>query len=127
MKTGIGLTAISLVAASCVFRPVVAETAEVKLLCAVAMKSALDELAPAFERSTGHRAIITYGTAGVLRDKVRNGEAFDTALLPTPFMDPLAAQGMIDFWQCHCRGTITGVSRCTCWVGETRYRRRPSI
>jgi hypothetical protein len=44
MKTGMGLAAISLVAASCVFRPVVAEAAEVKLLCAVAMKSVLDDL-----------------------------------------------------------------------------------
>jgi molybdate transport system substrate-binding protein len=121
MKTGMGLAAIGLVAASCVFRPVIAETAEVKLLCAVAMKSVLDELAPAFERSTGHRAIITYGTAGVLRDKVRNGEAFDAALLPTPFMDPLAAQGMID------SGSVTVVARSLVSVGVHAGSAKPDI
>jgi molybdate transport system substrate-binding protein len=78
-------------------------------------------LAPAFERSTGHRAVITYGTAGVLRDKVRNGEAFDAALLPTPFMDPLAAQGMIDF------GSVTVVARSLVSVGVRAGSAKPDI
>jgi ABC-type molybdate transport system substrate-binding protein len=103
------------------FRPAVAEAAEVKLLCAVAMKSVLDELAPAFERSTGHRAIITYGTAGTLRDKIRNGEAFDAALLPTPFMDPLTAQGMID------SGSVTVVARSLVSVGVRAGSAKPDI
>jgi molybdate transport system substrate-binding protein len=121
MKTKLGFAAIGLVAASCLFRPVVAEAAEVKLLCAVAMKSALDELAPAFERSTGHKAVITYGTAGVLRDKIRNGEAFDAALLPTPFMDPLAAQGAIG------SGSVTVVARSLVSVGVRAGSPKPDI
>ena len=90
-----GFAAISLVAVSCVFRPSLAEAAEIKFLCAVAMRPAVEELAPRFERSTGHKVLITYATAGVLRDKVRSAEPFDAVVLPTPFMDPLVAQGAI--------------------------------
>ena len=49
MKIVSGLAAISLVAASSVFRPILAEAAEIKLLCAVAMKPAVGELAPALD------------------------------------------------------------------------------
>ena len=59
MKAILGFAAIGLVAAS-LFRPTLTEAAEIKLLCAVAMKPALDELAPGFERSTNHKVIITY-------------------------------------------------------------------
>jgi ABC-type molybdate transport system substrate-binding protein len=86
VKTALGFATVCLVAASCVFRPSFAEGAEIKLLCAVAMKPALDEIAPGFERSTNHKVTITYATAGVVRDKIRSGEPFDAALLPMPFM-----------------------------------------
>ena len=95
MKTMLRFAAISLAVAS-VFRPVVAEAAEIKMLCAVAMKPALDELAPRFESSANHKLTIAYGTAGVVRDKIRNGDAFDGVVLPTPFIDPLASEGVID-------------------------------
>ena len=66
VKTALGVATACLVAASCVFRPSFAEGAEIKLLCAVAMKPALDEIAPGFERSTNHKLIITYATAGIV-------------------------------------------------------------
>ena len=98
-------------AASSVFRPILAEAAEIKLLCAVAMKPAVGELAPAFERSAAHELIVTYGTAGVLGGKIRTGEAFDAALLPTPFMDPLVTQGAV------VSGSVTVVVRSLISVG----------
>src|SRR5579885_1118113 len=37
-----------------------AETSEVKVLSAIAMRSAVDELARDFERATGHKVTLTY-------------------------------------------------------------------
>ena len=73
----------------------VANAAEVKVLGAVAMKSALDDLVAGFERATGHRVTIVYATAGVLRDRIKGNEAFDITILPRPFIDPLVRQGAI--------------------------------
>jgi molybdate transport system substrate-binding protein len=120
-KTALEFAAVSLVAASCVFRPGFAEAAEIKLLCAVAMKPALDELAPGFEHSTNHKVIITYATAGMVRDKIRSGEAFDAALLPTPFMDPLVTQGSV------VSGSVTVVARSLISVGVRAGSPKPDI
>jgi molybdate transport system substrate-binding protein len=116
-----GLAAISLVAVSSLFRPILAEAAEIKLLCAVAMKPAVDELAPAFERLAAHKLIVTYGTAGGLRDKIRTGEAFDAAVLPTPFMDPLVTQGAV------VSGSVTVVVRSLISVGVRAGSPKPDI
>ncbi len=121
MKTALGFATICLVAASCVFRPTFAKGAEIKLLCAAAMKPALDELAPGFERSTNHKVIITYATAGVVRDKIRSGESFDAALLPTPFMDPLVTQGSV------ASGNVTVVARSLVSVGVRAGSPKPDI
>jgi molybdate transport system substrate-binding protein len=72
-----------------------ADAADVKVFCAVAMRSSLEELAPLVEKQTGHKLSPTYATAGVLRDKIKNGEAFDIAILPTPFMDPLVGESRV--------------------------------
>jgi molybdate transport system substrate-binding protein len=81
--------------ATSLLQSIYAEAAEVKVLCAVAMKGAFEELAPTIERQTGNKISVTYGTAGALRDKIRNGELFDVAILPTPFMDSLVTQSAV--------------------------------
>jgi len=96
MKNLIRLVAAG-IAATILWSPVGgASAAEVKALSAVAVKSALDELIIAgAERATGHKVTVAYATAGVLRDRIKAGEAFDMVILPRPFMDPLVAQGAI--------------------------------
>ncbi len=66
-----------------------ANAAEIKVLSAVAVKPALDDLAREFERKTGHTVIMAYATAGVVRDRIRDGEAVDVAILPRSAFDPL--------------------------------------
>jgi molybdate transport system substrate-binding protein len=121
VKIILGLAAISLVAVSSAFRAILAEAAEVKLLCAVAMKPAVDELAPAFERSAAHKLIVIYGTAGAVRDKIRTGDAFDAAVLPTPFMDPLVTQGAV------VSGSVTVMVRSLISVGLRAGLPKPDI
>ena len=72
-----------------------AVAAEVKVLSAVAMRSALDELAPQFERATGHKLTISYAVAGELRKRIEGGEFGDMTILPRPWFEPLLTQGKI--------------------------------
>jgi molybdate transport system substrate-binding protein len=73
----------------------VASAAEIKVLSAVAFKTALDDLAAVFERSTGHKVTIAYATAGIVRDRIRDGETVDVAIMPRSAFNPLLTQGKI--------------------------------
>jgi molybdate transport system substrate-binding protein len=55
----------------------------------------LDDLAPQFERVTGHRLTISYEVAGELRKRIESGEFGDVTILPRPWFEPLLAQGKI--------------------------------
>ena len=48
--------------------------AELKVLSAGAMRAVLQELAPAFETASGHKLKIEYATAGVVEQKVAEGD-----------------------------------------------------
>jgi ABC-type molybdate transport system substrate-binding protein len=52
-----------------------ANAAEIKVLSSVALTSALDELGPVFERTSGNKLIIDYGVAAQLRERFLAGAA----------------------------------------------------
>jgi molybdate transport system substrate-binding protein len=70
-----------------------ARAAEMKLLCAVALHPAIDALIPDFEKSSGHKVVVAYGTAGAVADRVQKGEAADVVISSVPMIDRLQAQG----------------------------------
>ena len=72
-----------------------AAAAEIKVLSAGAVREALQELAPTFERSTHHRLEITYGTAGTLRAMLDKGARADVIILPVEGMADAAANGWV--------------------------------
>ncbi len=90
LTAGVGFSILALALSG----PAAAET-ELKVLSAVAMKSAADDLARAFERTTGNKVALGYAPAGAIRDRILNGEVFDVAILPRPVIDRLQAQGNI--------------------------------
>lgn len=55
--------------------------ATIKVMSAGAVKAMVDVLAPEFERETGNRLDLNFGTAGALRDRVKNGETSDVVIL----------------------------------------------
>jgi molybdate transport system substrate-binding protein len=73
----------------------VARAAEIKLLCAVALHPAIDVLIPDFEKSSGHKVTVAYGTAGAIADRFLKGEAADLLINAAPLMDRLRAQGKV--------------------------------
>src|SRR5205814_5740728 len=73
----------------------IARAAEIKLLCAVALHPAFDELIPDFEKSSGHKVTVAYGNAGAIADRFKKGEAADLVINAAPLMDQLRAQGKV--------------------------------
>src|ERR1700704_3118703 len=72
-----------------------ARAAEIKLLCALALQPAMVALIPDFEKSSGHKVTIAYGTAGAVADRVQKGEAADIVISAVPAIGQLQAQGKV--------------------------------
>src|SRR5947208_15329619 len=77
-KIALGLALFGITAGS------TARAAEIKLLCAVALQPAMIALIPEFEKSSGHKVTIAYGTAGAVANRVRKGDAVDIVLIAGP-------------------------------------------
>ena len=73
-----------------------AGAADIRVLASNGVRGALEELAPAFARATGHKLDITFGLAAGLKREIEAGEAFDLAILTSANIDDLARQGKVD-------------------------------
>jgi molybdate transport system substrate-binding protein len=73
----------------------VAEAAEIKVLASVALTSALDELAPQFERATGNKLTLGYSLIADIRKRIAAGETADVVILSRPAMEDLGKQDKI--------------------------------
>ncbi len=72
-----------------------AAAADVKILTAGAMKAVVLELVPAFEKQTGHKAVVDNDTAGGLQKRIEGGEAFDLAVITPGVITNLAGKGKV--------------------------------
>jgi len=70
-----------------------AAAAEIKVLSAVLMRPALQDLSSDFEKATGHKLSMTFGTASAIKDRVQSTEAADLIILPLPTMEGLQKEG----------------------------------
>jgi molybdate transport system substrate-binding protein len=69
--------------------------AEVKVMAGAAMSGAFGELLPQFERATGHKIAIQYGSTGNFKRQIEAGEAFDLVIFGSDGVDDLIKQGKI--------------------------------
>jgi molybdate transport system substrate-binding protein len=67
--------------------------AAMKVLCTNGMKSVLVDLLPEFERSTGNKVAITWGSANALMKELEEGAGGDLVVLTTQAVDELIARG----------------------------------
>jgi len=67
----------------------VTDAAELKVLSAGSMRAVLQELGPAFEKSSGHKLSIEYATSGKIEEKVAADDTIDVAILSKPRADKL--------------------------------------
>jgi len=95
--------------------------AEIKVIASNGVKEALHELAPAFERETGHKLIISFGLATALKRQIEGGEAFDLAILTSAGIDDLAKQGKVD------AASRASIARSGVGIGIKKGGPRPDI
>jgi len=86
-------TALGLVLIVCSFAR--GDAAEIKVISSNALKTVLQELAPAFEKATEHKLVFTWGAAVPLKAQIEKGEAFDVTVLTTAAIDDLINQGKL--------------------------------
>jgi molybdate transport system substrate-binding protein len=82
----------SLLSATAAIEAAVAEPVEVTVLTSVALTSAMDELAPQYERATGNKLKIGYSLIADIKKRVIAGESADVIMLSRPAMDDLQKQ-----------------------------------
>ena len=100
----VGMALGGVLAFSAIATGTVADAAEVKVLTSVALTSALDELAPQFERATGNKLTIGYSLIADIRKRILEGESADVIILSRPVLDELQKQDKI------AAGTITNIA-----------------
>ena len=68
---------------------------EIRVLSSVGIRAVVEELAPEFERATGHDLTLVFDLASALKTKIDAGEPFDIAILTPPLLDDLIAKGTV--------------------------------
>ncbi len=87
----LALSAASLLA----FLAMPVNAAEIRLLSAAAMQSVFKEIAGDFERTSGHKLTIHYGTIGAINQWILGGEEADFVIGSSLSMPALVKQGKI--------------------------------
>ncbi len=90
-----GIRHLPLVAAAALALAAPVHAAEIKVLSTNALTSAIEDLGPKFEQSSGHKLAISWGTAAELKTQIEKGAAVDVALLTDAGADDLIKQGKL--------------------------------
>lgn len=72
-----------------------AGAAEIKILSAAGIKTVVDELAPQFERTTGHKLVTKFVGGPAVREAIAAGEVFEVAISQPAEIDKLLKDGKI--------------------------------
>ena len=75
--------------------PFQATAADIKLLGGASMRVLLPELLPQFEKSSGHKVTVEYGTLGAITDRVMKGEAADLVIVTGDQNEKLQKEGKV--------------------------------
>jgi molybdate transport system substrate-binding protein len=94
---------------------------DVTVLATTAMKTSFDELAPQFERSSGHRLTLTFGPSLQLEKRLGEGEGADVAIVSAAGSDDLVARGKI------ARGSVTAIAGSALGVAVPRGAAKPDL
>ena len=99
----------------------IADAAEIKVFSANAIRQVVEDLGPKFERATGHKLAITFGTAGAAVKRVQGGETFDVVIIPGP-----GTQGFVKDGKA-VAGNVTVVARSGIGVAVRKGAPKPDI
>ena len=72
-----------------------AQAADIDALITTAMKAAIDELVPSFERDSGHAVRVNYGPSGGIARRFIGGDPADVIVIDSGALDDLIRQGKV--------------------------------
>jgi len=98
-----------------------AQAAEVKVLSAGGMRQVMEDLGPKFERATGHKLAITFGTPGGVVKLVQGGESADVVIMPRQGIDGFVKDGKA------AAGNVTVIARSGIGVAVRKGAPKPDI
>ncbi len=93
--------------------------ADIKILTFLSSRPILEEAGPAFEKATGHKLVIVYGSVEPQRDLIAKGEVADVVITSRVLADDLAKRGRT--------AEITEVARITIRLFVRAGARKPDI
>ncbi len=97
-----------------------ARAADIDAMITTAMKAAVDELAPPFERASGHTLHIVYGPSGGLARRLAGGETADVVIVESRVLDELIKQGRVAPGR-------TDLARTAIGIAVRKGARRPDV
>lgn len=89
------LTGVLLAAAVVALHPQVAQSAEIKVIAANALKDGYAELVTTFEQSSGHTVVTTWAGTVNATKKVSDGEVYDLVIVGSNNIEQLIAAGKL--------------------------------
>jgi molybdate transport system substrate-binding protein len=98
-----------------------ATAAEINVLSAGAVRSVVSTVSETFSKETGHSVKGTFGTVGVVRQKLTAGEPADVVIATDVAINELVQQGAV------VPGTRTDIARAGVGVGVREGAPRPDI
>jgi molybdate transport system substrate-binding protein len=96
-------------------------TAEIKVLTSVALTSAMNQIAPDFEKATGNKLNIGYSLIADIKKRLLDGETADLIILSRPAMDDLDKQ------QKFAPGSVTNIASTPIAVAIRAGAPKPDI
>lgn len=87
-----------------------ASAAEITVFCTQALRTSLLELAPRFEKATGHKVHVVVAPSGQLVKKVNDGEAADLLIANADNIDALIKSGKVGGERVHIARAQVGLS-----------------
>jgi molybdate transport system substrate-binding protein len=69
--------------------------AEVSVIASTAMREVLDELVPMFERTSGHKVVVTFQSGAALPVKIKEGAQADLVVATPQVIDDLVTAGKV--------------------------------
>jgi molybdate transport system substrate-binding protein len=97
------------------------KAAEIKVLASAALRGTLVQLAPQFERTTGHKVTMDFAPAAVLKRRIDAGETFTIVILSPTLVDDLIKQGKVT------ADTRAAIGRVGLGLGVPKGASKPDI
>src|SRR5215216_3975647 len=72
-----------------------AQSAEIKVLSSNSTKTLMEELGPMFERASGHKVVLGFGTSQQVAKRVASGEPADLVVITPEAIDQLAKDNKV--------------------------------